>query len=355
MTPPTRRLAAAPLAPRTTLGLGGAAKSLVEIERTEDLVAALDGCRSKRVPFFVLGGGSNVVVADEGYDGVVLAMRTCGLDVVQDEDVAQVSVDAGYAWDALVALAASEGWAGAECLAGIPGSVGATPIQNVGAYGQEVSSLIERVDVLDVASLEVRSLTNAECDFSYRDSVFKHTPRTSIVTRVHFRFRKGLPDAPRYAELVRALASREAAPSAKEIRDVVIALRRAKGMVVDASDPESRSAGSFFLNPIVGAHEADRVEAVARSLGVISEGESMPRFPFGDRTKLAAAWLIERAGIAKGFSLGGHVRISRKHTLALVAEDGATTRELLALAEHVRGRVHETFGVTLEREPVHLA
>ncbi len=355
MAVPPRSLSKVPLAPRTTLGLGGAAKSLVEVERTDDLAGALRECRSLGLPFFVLGGGSNVVVADEGYGGVLLAMRTRGLDVVQDDDFAHVSVEAGYAWDTLVALAADEGWAGAECLAGIPGSVGATPIQNVGAYGQEVSSLIERVDVLDVASLEVRSLSNAECGFSYRDSVFKRTPGKSIVTRVHFRFRKVPPDAPRYAELVRALASHKAAPTANEIRDVVIALRRAKGMVVDVSDPESRSAGSFFLNPIVGVDEADRVEALARSLGVLSEGESMPRFPFGDRLKLAAAWLIERAGITKGFSLGGRVRISRKHTLALVAEDGATTRELLALADYVRSRVDETFGVTLEREPVLLA
>jgi len=319
-----------PLAPKTTLGLGGAAKQLVRITSTADLPAAL--ALAPRV--LVLGGGSNLVVGDDGFDGAVLEIALRGIAI----DCDTVSVAAGVAWDDFVAQMVDAGRAGIECLSGIPGLVGATPMQNVGAYGQEVADTIVHVRAYDRERGEIVTIANGACAFAYRSSMFRGSARW-IVVEVVFRLPRATASTPiRYAELARALGIREGerAPLA-DVRRTVIELRRGKGMVVDAADPESRSAGSFFTNPIVAPELAPA---------------GAPSWPGPDgRVKLAAAWLIEHAGFAKGYTRG-RVGISRKHALALVNRGGASTRELLELAREIQDGVYARFGIALQPEPV---
>jgi UDP-N-acetylmuramate dehydrogenase len=344
-----------PLAPLTTLRLGGRATRLATVEHESDLVEALTEAERAGVPTFVLGGGSNLVVADEGWDGLVVRIASRGVDVVRDGDVAHVTLAAGEPWDAFVAQAVSEGYAGVECLAGIPGLVGATPIQNVGAYGQEVKDTVTRVRAYDRDTRAFVELTSAECAFGYRTSRLKTTGRY-LVTSVTFALPVRAHSSPiRYPELARALGIREGetAPLAR-VRDAVLALRRTKGMVVDPSDPESVSAGSFFMNPVVDAASLARIDAGAASVGSFATREVPPRYPAGDdRWKVPAAWLIERSGFARGYG-NARVRVSTKHTLALVNANEATTRDLLALAREIVRGVEATFGVTLVPEPVML-
>jgi len=335
---------AVPLAPLTTLRLGGPAARLVELEREEDVVEAVRQADSCGEALFVLGGGSNVVVADAGFPGLVARMAQRGVAVRDEGTRVVVDVAAGEDWDALVARAVDEGWCGVECMSGIPGRVGATPIQNVGAYGQEVSDTIARVRAFDREAGAFVEMAPGACGFGYRASVFKRSDRW-IVTSVRFAFERGCDATVRYAELARALGVKEGdrAPSAR-VRETVVALRRGKGMVLDEGDPESVSAGSFFVNPIVDARALADVEARA--------GERPPRFDAGEgRYKLAAAWLVERAGFRKGWG-EGRVGVSRKHALALVNRGGATARELLGAARRIVEGVRARFGVTLEPEPV---
>jgi UDP-N-acetylmuramate dehydrogenase len=330
----------------TTLRLGGAAARFLEARDEDALVAAVADADARGEPVFVLGGGSNVVVADEGFAGLVVRVATRGVEVARDGDAVTVDVAAGEEWDSLVERATREAWSGIESLSGIPGLVGATPIQNVGAYGQEVKETIVRVLAYDRIRRERVEMDAPSCEFSYRASVFKRSDRF-VVLRVVFRLPVRDEGAVRYAELAGALgrAEGEAAPLAT-IREAVIRLRRAKGMVLDPGDPESVSAGSFFVNPVVDAEALVRVEAA------LAPGESLPRFPAGEgRTKLSAGWLVEHAGFAKGFG-EGRVWVSRKHALALVNRGGATTRELRALAEAIARGVRERFGVQLVPEPV---
>jgi UDP-N-acetylmuramate dehydrogenase len=262
-----------------------------------------------------------------------------------------VTAAAGEPWDELVASTVANGWQGLECLSGIPGLVGATPVQNVGAYGQDVSETIVAVGVVDRQTRRTRALTPAECRFAYRDSALKREPARFVVTWVCFELRPGGPPALKYAELQRVFAGR-AAPSLTEVREAVLALRRAKSMVLDPFDPNRRSAGSFFTNPVVAPEVADEVVRRALERGLAASAAAVPRWPDeGGRVKLAAGWLIEKSGIAKGLR-HGHVGVSSAHALALVHHGGGTTRELLELAEHIRARVQEAFGVELEREPV---
>jgi UDP-N-acetylmuramate dehydrogenase len=334
-----------PLAPLTTLRLGGPAARMVEIDREKDVVDVVRDAEDRGEPLLVLGGGSNVVVADEGFAGLVAHMATRGVEARRDGDRVIVDVAAGEDWDTFVARAVNDGWRGLECMSGIPGLVGATPIQNVGAYGQEVSSAITGVRVFDRGAREFVEMDPAACGFGYRKSIFKRHDRW-IVTHVRFRLEVGGDAAPvRYAELARALevGEGERAPL-RVVRETVLALRRGKGMVLDAADPESVSAGSFFVNPIVDAGTLAHVESRA--------GETPPRFDAGEgRFKLAAAWLVERAGFVKGWG-EGRVGVSRKHALALVNRGGATTRELLCLARDIRDGVRARFDVELEPEPV---
>jgi UDP-N-acetylmuramate dehydrogenase len=339
-----------PLAPRTTLGVGGPARFYAEPRSPHAARSALSWARERGIAVKVLGGGSNLLVADRGVAALVLGVHIEGINVYTTADGVHVTAGAGEAWDPFVARAVDAGWAGIECLSGIPGKVGATPIQNVGAYGQDVSETIERVDAIDRTTLEAVSFTAAECGFAYRDSVFKRELEgRHLITHVTFRLAPGGAPALRYAELTRALAG-TASPSLAQVREAVLALRRSKSMVYDAADENHRSAGSFFTNPIVTEAQLTAARAAARSL--LREGEAMPEFPAeGGLTKLSAGWLIERSGFQRGAG-EGRVGLSTKHALALVNRGGATAAELVAFATKVKRRVREVFGVTLVPEPV---
>jgi UDP-N-acetylmuramate dehydrogenase len=319
------------LAPLTTLGLGGSAKRFARVTSTAELADAL--ASDERV--LILGRGSNLVVGDAGFDGLVLQIAIHGTTI----DCDTVSVAAGVVWDDFVAQMVAARRVGIECLSGIPGLVGATPMQNVGAYGQEVSDTIVAVRAFDRQRRQMVTLSPGECGFGYRTSAFRGSDRWVIVEVLFQLSRSELSVPIRYAELARALgiAEGERAPLAT-VRDTVIALRRGKGMVVDPADPESKSAGSFFTNPIVDAATAARI------------GGPQWLQPDGG-VKLSAAWLIEHAGFAKGHT-AGRVGISRKHALALVNRGDATTAELLALARAIQDRVREVHGVALCPEPV---
>jgi UDP-N-acetylmuramate dehydrogenase len=342
-----------PLAPLTTLRLGGNAARVAVVEHEADVPEALAEAARLGVEAFVLGGGSNLVVADEGFEGLVVRMALRGEDVVVRSGVARVTLAAGEPWDAFVARAVASGFAGVECLGGIPGLVGATPIQNVGAYGQEVKDTVCSVRAYDREARALVDLTPAACEFGYRASRLKSTGRY-IVTAVTFALPVKDESAPvRYPELARALGIPEGATAPlSRVRETVIALRRTKGMVLDDADPESVSAGSFFMNPVVGDAGLARLLEAAVRLRVVTTAADVPRYAAGTgEWKVPAAWLIERAGFARGFA-AGHVHVSARHTLALVNDGQGTTRELLALARQITTRVHERFGVVLAPEPV---
>lgn len=333
------------LARLTTLRLGGAARHMVDLDHLGDVVAALHEAAIREEPLFVMGGGSNVVIGDDGFPGVAARMRIQGIDARRDGSRVVVSVAAGEDWDALVDRSVREGWTGLECLSGIPGLVGATPMQNVGAYGRDVSQVITRVHAFDRRSGAYVDLGPTECAFGYRTSAFKGTDRW-IVTGVELTLDVGRESAPiQYEELARALSVTPGgrAPTTR-VREAVLALRRGKGMLVDPDDPDSVSAGSFFVNPVIERSALAALESRA--------GARPPVFDGGEgRCKVAAAWLVERAGFPKGWGRG-RVGVSRKHALALVNRGSATTRELLAVAKEIRQGVWDRFGVRLEPEPV---
>jgi UDP-N-acetylmuramate dehydrogenase len=340
------------LADFTTLRLGGPARAFVRASTDDELIAAVRAADDAGEPLLILGGGSNLVVSDDGYDGTVVQVATRGIS--RDAGPGELTVAAGEDWDAVVARTVAEHLAGLECLSGIPGLAGATPIQNVGAYGQEVADTITAVRVYDRVTRAVLTKPADQCGFGYRTSVFKHDQaHRFVVLGVTFRLAAQTRSMPvRYAELAAALgvAPGEQADST-EVRSAVIELRQRKGMVIDPADPDTRSAGSFFLNPIVDPATLARVEAAAQA--TYGPDTTVPRFPAGDgQVKIPAAWLIERAGFTKGYSQGDGTRISTKHTLALVNSGSATTAAVLALAREIRDGVHATFGVTLAPEPV---
>ena len=351
-----------PLAAYTTLGLGGPARRFAEAATESDLVAQVRSADQQGEPLLVLGGGSNLVIADEGFPGTVVRVATQGIRREVREGSVRLTVAAGEDWDTVVAQAAGDGLAGLECLSGIPGLAGATPIQNVGAYGQEVAQTLVVVRAYDRARRAVTGLSHADCGFGYRTSAFKRSVQAGAVTPrfvvldVTFELPRSELSAPvRYGELARTLGigEGEQAPPG-EVRSAVLALRRGKGMVLDAADPDTRSAGSFFTNPVLDlARFADLERAVA---GTCGPGTAIPRFPAGrGQVKVPAAWLIERAGFGKGYSPrpgSQGARISAKHTLALVNPGGATTAGLLALAREIADGVRKVFGVDLAPEPV---
>jgi UDP-N-acetylmuramate dehydrogenase len=344
----------------TTLGLGGPARRLVTARTEADLVAAVRAADDAGEPLLILGGGSNLVIADDGFPGTVVHVATRGSHAEPGPDGRpQVTVAAGEDWDAVVARCVADQLAGLECLSGIPGRAGATPIQNVGAYGQEVAETVLAVRAYDRKAGEVTELTAAECGFGYRTSSFKRDASGRyVVLAVTFRLAGGGLSAPvRYPELARALgvAAGERAPLAA-VRDAVLALRRGKGMLLDPGDPDSRSAGSFFTNPVLDSGQfAALRQAVAAHCGPQA---AIPRFPAGPgQVKVPAAWLIGQAGFAKGHCgpAGGGApgaRISTKHTLALVNPGDSSTAALVALAREIRDRVDAAFGVRLAAEPV---
>jgi UDP-N-acetylmuramate dehydrogenase len=337
------------LAELTTLRLGGPAGRLLDAATDDAVVAAVREADTAGEPLLIMSGGSNLVVADAGFPGTVLRIVTRGVREAGDP----LEVAAGEPWDPFVARCVTEGRAGVECLSGIPGSVGATPIQNVGAYGQEVSDSIVSVRAYERARERLVEIPAADCGFTYRSSTFKREPGRWVVLAVTFALpRRPRSEPIRYAELARALgiAEGERAPLA-DVRGAVLALRRGKGMVIDPADPDSVSAGSFFTNPILepGAFAALEERARAR----LGDGVRVPRFTQGDGSvKTSAAWLIERAGFTRGHGDPKTVAISAKHTLALTNRGAGTTVQLVALAREIAEGVREAFGVELEPEPV---
>lgn len=333
-----------PLASWTTFGVGGKAMYFASAHCEDEVLETLDFIRRRQLPFFVLGGGSNLLVSDQGFPGFVLHIAIGGIEECREGSRAVFRAGAGVAWDSLVERAVLSNCAGVECLSGIPGSVGGTPVQNVGAYGQDVSETITRVEAIEIASARKVIFSREECGFQYRRSRFnRQDAGRYVITSVEYALTPGGAPKLAYADLKRHFAD-TAAPSLSAVRQAVLAIRRGKGMVYDEHDFDSHSAGSFFKNPVIAREEYERI-AAASSVPV-------PHYdaPEG-RVKLAAAWLIEQSGIARGFALGP-AAVSRKHTLALVNRGGATAADIVRLKEHVEARVRERFAIQLHPEPV---
>jgi UDP-N-acetylmuramate dehydrogenase len=345
------------LAEWTTLGLGGPARFFVEATDEATILDALRWARAQDLPWVVLGGGSNVIVPDEGVDGLVLRLATRGVRPSDGpEGRTRLVVAAGEPWDEFVGHCCDRGLTGVECLSGIPGSVGATLVQNVGAYGQEVSQTFVRARVLDPDTLVTSEVGAPRCRFAYRSSAFKDPDdplSRAIILELELELSVGTAPRVEYPELLRALArERSDGVSPADVRRVVLALRAEKSMVLSVTDPNRRSVGSFFTNPLVAPDDAERVARTAVARGVLPQGERPPQWPAADgRVKLSAAWLIERAGFARGHRVG-QVGISTRHALALVHHGGGSARELLAFAEDIAAQVRACWGVSLEREPV---
>lgn len=345
----------APLAPLTTMRVGGPAETLVTAETAAEVVDAVRTADEAGTPLLLLSGGSNLVIADAGFAGTVVRIATQGIRVGTADHCGgvEVTVAAGEVWDDVVARAVAEGWSGIEALSGIPGLTGATPVQNVGAYGQEVAQTIARVVTWDRREQRQRTFTNAECDFTYRHSVFKETGRY-VVLEVTFQLVLGDLSAPvAYADLAGHLGVEQGdrAPLA-DVREAVLAQRGRRGMVLEAADHDTWSCGSFFTNPILPADRMDALVArAAERLG--PDGPVPPVFAAGEgRAKTSAAWLIDKAGFTKGYAMPGPAALSTKHTLAVTNRGSARASDVAALAREVRDGVQEAFGVTLVNEPV---
>jgi UDP-N-acetylmuramate dehydrogenase len=391
-----------PLAPLTTLGVGGSARYLCAAKSIQEIEQAVDFARDRRLEVFVLGGGSNVVVADQGFDGLVLSVAILGIEessktafstkIGMEEETrathtsapeglskaaqrfqrwesqpldssprgtteyrhdappGQVYLDvgAGVNWDEFVAFCVSREYGGIECLSGIPGSVGGTPVQNVGAYGQEVSETIKSVLTYDLHARCVRQLGKDECGFAYRSSIFNTAERGRyIILRVRYELKAGAEPALRYADLQKYFAGVESKPSLSPVREAVLKIRASKGMVIDPNDPDSRSAGSFFKNPVLSREEVKRLSEKAAARGL-----RIPSYPaLAQQSKVSAAWLVESSGFHKGY-VKGRVGISNKHTLAIVNRGGANATEVLRLRDEILSKVKQTWSVELQTEPV---
>lgn len=336
----------------TTLGIGGPARYFAEAPNADVLIAGVEWAQSRKLPLFVLGGGSNIVAADTGFPGLVLRVALRGVATRMEAGHAIVTAAAGEEWDRLVSTCVARNWAGFECLSGIPGRVGATPIQNVGAYGQETSETLLSLEALDLATGKLQEFSRAECEFGYRTSRFKTGSRERfIITGVTYRLEINGKPALRYAELERYVAAQGGTDhTLEQVRESVLALRRRKAMVIDPQDMDSRSVGSFFVNPVVTREESEQIKQRVGKL--LAAGVEMPAFPTSDdRVKLSAAWLIERAGINRGYVHGG-VGTSTKHALAIINRGGGTAREVIELKELIQTRVLDAFGVELVPEPV---
>jgi UDP-N-acetylmuramate dehydrogenase len=334
----------------TTLGLGGPARRFVDAATADEAIEAIDAADRDGEPLLVIAGGSNLVVADAGYGGTVVRLATRELAVERSDDSVRLVVAAGEPWDEVVARCVIDGFAGIECLSGIPGSTGATPIQNVGAYGAETADTMVSLQAYDRQERAVVELSAADCGFGYRTSALRHRDRHVVLTVTFELERAPLSPPLDHVELARSLGVEPGgrAPLAAT-REAVLALRRRKGMVLDPDDPDSRSAGSFFLNPILSRDQFALLDRrVAERLGADVHA---PGWPAGDdQVKTSAAWLIQQAGFGRGYG-DGRAGISSKHTLALVNRGGATTAELVALAREIRDGVASAFGVALEPEP----
>lgn len=328
------------LAAYTTFGVGGPAQWFVEATNEASVADGVSWAQAQSLPWFVLGGGSNVLVSDEGFPGLVIHMGLQGVE--QDGDLFRVA--AGEQWDSFVSRAVETGFGGIECLAGIPGTVGGTPVQNVGAYGQEVSSTIETVRVMDTMTMQFHELAAPECRFAYRTSIFNSTARGRfIVTRADYRLRKDAAPQLMYADLQRHFAGRAERPTLAETAAAVREIRHRKGMLLVAGEPDCRSAGSFFKNPVMAERQYE--EIATKTEAPVPRFAAAPGF-----VKIPAAWLVEQAGFHKGFAMGA-AGISHRHTLAIVNRGGATAQDILALRDAVVTGVEDKFGIRLEPEP----
>ena len=328
-----------PLAPLTTLKVGGPARFFVRADNEEHVVAALEHADARGLDVFVLGGGSNILVSDQGFDGLIVQIALRGVSF----DGELVTANAGEDWDRLVGMCVERNLAGIECLSGIPGFVGGTPVQNVGAYGQEVSETIVSVRCLERKSVSVVELANSECGFTYRRSIFNSDARDDyIVLDVTFRLVPGGRPVIGYKDLQNYFEGRQ--PSLREVREAVLNIRRSKSMVIEPGDPNSRSAGSFFKNPIVDVAGFASIKAGQES--------DVPHFPAGDgKIKIPAAWLIEQSGFHKGFVLG-NAGISENHSLAIINRGNATAGEIVILKDNIQDAVEKKFGIILQPEPI---
>jgi UDP-N-acetylmuramate dehydrogenase len=337
-----------PLAPLTTLGVGGNARFFARAASLDEVRAAARFAQDRKLRLFVLGGGSNLVISDRGWDGLVIEVGIGGIDERPSSDQLAFEVGAGADWDGFVAHSVARGCAGVECLSGIPGSVGGTPVQNVGAYGQAVSETIISVQVFDLAENTFRNLSAADCGFRYRTSIFNSTARGRyIITRVRYALTPGRPPALLYADLQQHFAERDHPPTLAETRDAVRSIRASKGMLINPDDPDRRSAGSFFKNPVLSS--AQHAELMRRAS---ERGLQVPSYPaLEQQHKVSAAWLVEHSGFRKGY-VKGNAAISSKHALALVNRGGARASEIVALKDEIQFGVRHTWGIALEPEPV---
>ena len=340
-----------PLARYTTFRIGGPARFFCEIKAEAELLEAVSFARQRNLPLFVLGGGSNLLISDNGFDGLVLHIAvSMPTQINSAANYLDVAAAAGTDWNAFVLEICEQGIGGVECLAGIPGSVGGTPVQNVGAYGQEVGNTITHVRALDLETLTFATLTQEQCGFAYRRSIFNTTHRSRyIVTQVTFRFDRTATPNLTYADLQRHFAGRDPAPKPLDVYHAVRDIRHSKGMLIIEGEPDARSAGSFFKNPVVPAATFDQI---ARHLAL--EPATIPHWPAGPgEIKLAAAWLLDHAGFHKGFVMG-RAGISSRHTLALINRDHASFADIAALRDTIQREVQTRFGIRLEQEPVQL-
>src|SRR3982074_512672 len=340
-----------PLAPLTTLQVGGEARYFAEITREDELQEAVKFGKGRELPLFVLGGGSNVVVADSGWPGLIIKVAIGGIIAKTDDAASNAvlfSVGAGVNWDDLFWQAGVQNCAGVECLSGIPGSVGGTPVQNVGAYGQEVSDRIESVRALDLKEDRIVVLPKPACGFRYRTSIFNTTERGRyIILRVNYRLKRGGAPTLKYADLQKHFAEGKTPPSLPEIREAVREIRRSKGMLIVPGDDDCRSAGSFFKNPVLSEAQFKDLAEHAES-----EGLEIPSYPALDtQRKVSAAWLVEHSGFSKGYALGP-ARISSKHALALINRGDAKASDIVRLKDEIQHGVQEAWGILLEPEPV---
>ncbi len=337
-----------PLAPLTTLKVGGPARYFVEATTIAEVSEAVEFSRSRSLPFFVLGGGSNLVIADAGWPGLVLKVGITGINHRHGHDQVVFEAGAGEDWDKFVGLVVAHNIAGLECLSGIPGNVGGTPVQNVGAYGQEVANTIESVLALDLKDGQLHELCNEACGFSYRTSIFNTAERGRyIILQVNYVLKHGGEAYIAYADLKKYFAGWNEKPTLANTRDAVRKIRAGKGMLITAGDDDCRSAGSFFKNPILSADQYAGLTARAATKNL-----QIPSYPALDaQKKVSAAWLVEHSGFSRGYG-DGPVGISRKHALAIVNRGNATAADIVALKEYIQGRVHEIWDIVLEPEPV---
>jgi UDP-N-acetylmuramate dehydrogenase len=337
-----------PLAPLTTLKVGGTARYFIEAETISGVSQAVEFSRSKNLPLFVLGGGSNLVISDAGWPGLVLKIGITGINHRHGHDEVVFEAGAGEDWDKFVGFVVAHNCAGIECLSGIPGSVGGTPVQNVGAYGQEVANTMESVLALDLRDGQLHELCNQACGFSYRTSIFNTTERGRyIILQVNYALKHGGEAYVAYADLKRYFAGWSEKPSLANTRDAVRKIRSGKGMLLTAGDEDCRSAGSFFKNPILSPEQYHALTSRASGKNL-----QIPSYPALDaQKKVSAAWLVEHSGFSRGYG-NGSVGISRKHALAIVNRGNATASEIVAFKEVIQQRVQEIWGVFLEPEPV---